>query len=68
MTCEGCGRQVELMDGHYCGQCLGQVAAAVQSAVDDLSVFDGEVYDVFVAKDDRLCVKLDRGVTDAPGE
>lgn len=59
MTCEGCGREVTLMDGHFCGQCSGQIAASVTSALADVSVVDVDLEDVFVGKDGLLYIRAD---------
>lgn len=60
MTCEGCDRQVTLMDGHYCGHCGNAIAAAVAEALEDVDVVDGEVNDVYVATDEKLHVTINR--------
>jgi len=57
MTCEWCGRDVTLMDGHFCGQCSSQIAAAVGSALGDVSGLGTyEVNEVYVNKDGDLIV------------
>lgn len=63
MTCEGCGRDVTLMDGHYCGQCTGQIAANIQGAINDLAILDGTVKDVYTGDDGHLHARITTGVT-----
>lgn len=59
MTCEGCGRDVELL-GSYCGHCTTEVARAVNEAVDGIDVDVGRVHDVFGHTDGYLHVRLER--------
>lgn len=57
MTCEGCGREVTLMDGHFCGQCSSKIGGAVSSALEDVSVLTADLKDVFVGKDGLLYIR-----------
>lgn len=67
MTCEGCEREVTLLDGHYCGRCSSEISGAVTDALADVDAISGPVHDVAVGKDGFLHIRVGRdgGAADA---
>lgn len=67
MTCEGCERDVTLLDGHYCGRCGSEISGAVNDALADVDAISGPVHDVIVGTDGYLHIRVarDGGQTDA---
>lgn len=59
MTCPGCERENVALIGGYCGMCTSWISAAVQTSLDDLSILEGAVHDVSMAKDGYLHIRVD---------
>ena len=60
MTCVGCGREVTLLDGRFCGLCGSAISAAINTALKDVSVVEAQVHDVTASiKDGLLHVRLE---------